>query len=117
MRLEELTITGMKRGNATYEMGDVTLFLGPNGSGKSCALQAIYLAAVGWAPGVPRNSDGVMRLASSPRGPMSVAGRWSQPGSTEKLYVERIWRRDRKGKVTCEVNQNILVPGAGDTSG
>lgn len=108
MRLDRLTIEGLKSSDRVLDFGAVNLLVGPNGSGKSSVLYALCLLAHGRLTGardasteagvrIPKTADGVMLLARGDK--IRIRGEFALDDGS-KAAVDRAWTRGRKGSVS-----------------
>ncbi|MFH1572195.1 MAG: hypothetical protein ABIL09_29665 [Gemmatimonadota bacterium] len=89
MKLKTLIMRGLKGAGRTLRLAPVTFFHGPNAAGKSAIQDAVRLAVLGYAPGLPRTVDGVLRLAAGDE--LDVEAGFEVDGET--VTVARGWRR------------------------
>lgn len=103
MRIETVTISGLRGQAATHDLAPVTVLAGPNGSGKSAALEAIARAIQG-----TKGRAHQQVIEQAPAGEDVVVDLALEGGT-----IRRAWRRTKRGGVKAEWH-SALTPGGSE---
>lgn len=114
MKLIQIKAKGLK-GQEDYvqEFDSCTFLWGPNRAGKSRAFDALQLLVTGYHPAVPRNNDGILRLAAGDE--LMVTGIF-QDKEGRSWTCHRRWERsevargENKGKVRTSSEVLVIHP-------
>lgn len=110
MRLERIRAEGLKRSDFDYYLAPVTVICGENGGGKTEIIDAIHLLALGLGSSteLPKNADGIMRLARGSE--IGVRGLLSLDDGASTT-IARKWKRSAKdGKVKEHIDEIAHLP-------
>lgn len=87
MRIDRITIEGLRSTDRTVDLAPLTLIRGPVESGKTSVCDAVRLAALGCVPAVGRDSKAIAKLMRNGR--LRIAVRTDDGRLAERGYVRQ----------------------------